>query len=90
MEAWCYVGRWNAHDNLHYAGNEYEFVKTGEIKVKRLSSVDNAGCCRVSAGKESIKWQQIAGEMPLQRHCDMLLASHGDFSQLMLNELLSF
>jgi hypothetical protein len=49
-----------------------------------------AGCSRVSLGNESIKWQQTAGEMPLQRHGDMLLASHTDFSQLMLNELLSF
>jgi len=49
-----------------------------------------AGCSRVPAGKESIKWQQIAGEMPLQRHGDMLRASHTDSSQLMLNELLSF
>jgi hypothetical protein len=49
-----------------------------------------AGCCTVPAGKKSIKRQQIAGEMPLQRHGDMLRASRTDFSQLMLNELLSF
>jgi hypothetical protein len=47
------------------------------------------GCSRVSAGKESVKWQQIAGEMPLQKHSDMLLASHTVFGQLMLNEVFS-
>jgi hypothetical protein len=35
-------------------------------------------------------WQQIAGAMALQSHGDMLLASHRDFHQLMLNGLLSF
>lgn len=87
-------GKRTTYAELHVKMRNVEFLikRNNESKGTNVSRQRRAAFELLPERSQfhGLCWQQIASAMLLQSQGDMLLASHRDFSQLMLNGLLSF